>query len=216
MGKIEQGFLQKIISLGAGSMIAISIVHILPESIETNPNNVFYFIIGFIIIYFVENFLMIHSCVEHDCHYHHVSIVSWIALFIHTLFDGIGIGAGYLNSSYLGFVILSGVAIHQIPVSISISGLLRHSKFTKKIQTILMVIFAISAPVGFGLSYFFLSGMNSEKMISIFLAISGGSLLYIGASDLLPTVHNNSKNRGLIILFFLIGIIGVSLVKLFE
>lgn len=216
MWKTEKWIIEKTIALWAWSMIAISIVHILPESLITNENNIFAFIAWFILIYFVENFLMVHSCIEHDCHYHNVSIVSWIALFIHTLFDWIWIWAWYLNSSYLWFIILAWVAIHQIPVSVSISWLLRHSKFSKKIQSILMIIFALSAPIWFWISYFFLKWVNSENIVSLFLALSGWSLLYIWASDLLPTVHNNSKNRIFIIIFFLIWIIGVSAVKLFE
>lgn len=214
--RVEKRYLENIISLWAWAMIAISIVHILPESIILNQSNIYYFIVGFILIYFVENFFMVHSCIEHDCHYHEVSIISWIALFVHTLFDWIWIWAWYLKDNYLGFIILFWVAIHQIPVSISIWWLLKHSKFTKKVQSVLMIIFALSAPIWFLFSYYLLSWFNNSNIISIFLALSGWSLLYIWASDLLPTVHSNSKNRGFIILFFLIGIISVSTIKIFE
>ncbi|EKD65917.1 MAG: hypothetical protein ACD_49C00075G0004 [uncultured bacterium (gcode 4)] len=214
--KIEKKILENIISLGAWVMISISIVHIMPESIKLNEKMVFAFIIGFILIYFIENFLMVHSCVEHECHYHNISIVSWIALFVHTFFDWIGIWAWYLSNSNLWYIILAWVAIHQIPVSVSISSLLRHSNFTKKIQTFMMILFALSAPLWFIGSFLFLSWVWSEFYTSLFLAISGGSLLYIWASDLLPTIHKNSKNRNSVIIFFLIWIIVTSLAKFLE
>lgn len=213
---ISKKILENIISLGAGVMISISIVHILPESIKINENISLAFIAGFILIYFIENFLMVHSCVEHECHYHHISIVSWIALFVHTFFDWIWIWAWYLSNSNLWYIILAWVAIHQIPVSFSISSLLKHSNFTKKIQTFMMIIFAASAPLWFIMSFLFLSWVWSEFYTSLFLAFSGGSLLYIWASDLLPTIHKNSKNRNSVIVFFLIWIIITSLVKFLE
>jgi hypothetical protein len=91
--KSNKNFFDYIIAFWAWVIISLSIVHILPETIKINENIIVLFLLWFIIIYIIENFLMIHSCVEHDCHYHNIWIISWIALFIHTLFDWIWIWA---------------------------------------------------------------------------------------------------------------------------
>ncbi len=214
--KFKKNFLNLIISLWAWTIISLSIVHILPESISTNENIIFFFIAWFLLIYIIENFLMIHTCVEHDCHYHHIWIISWIALFIHTLFDGIWIWAWFSVNLNLWILILTWVCIHQVPVSISISSLLASWYFSKKIQTLLMIIFALAAPVWLILSLVFLKNINNDFIINSLLALSWWSLLYIWASDLLPMIHKKNENRILIILFFLIWIIGTSLVKFLE
>ena len=102
--KINTTLLNLLIGLGAGSMLAVSLVHILPEALEETELAVYAFIAGFLLIYLIEEILTPHA---HDHghgdhthedpheHYDHVALVSWIAIFIHTLFDGLGIRAGF-------------------------------------------------------------------------------------------------------------------------
>ena len=47
-----------------------------------------------------------------------------MAIFIHTLFDGFAIHAGALLSEETGYAVLFGVALHQIPVSLSLAAIL--------------------------------------------------------------------------------------------
>ncbi len=48
--------------------------------------------------------------------------------------------------------IFAGVAIHQIPVSLSISSMLQESALSRKTQILLVLLFAFAAPIGFILS----------------------------------------------------------------
>lgn len=85
-------------------MLSVSLVHIFPEALEQTENAVYAFMAGFLIIYLIEEILTPH---HHDHghgdhthedpheHYDHVALVSFIAIFIHTLFDGLGIRAGF-------------------------------------------------------------------------------------------------------------------------
>lgn len=99
---INQKILHLLIALGAGTMFSVALVHILPESLEQNSYAIYAFIAGFLMIYLLEELLTTHSHdhVHHDHthedpheHFNHVVLVSWIAIFIHTLFDGLGIRA---------------------------------------------------------------------------------------------------------------------------
>jgi zinc transporter ZupT len=99
---INQKILHLLIALGAGTMFSVALVHILPESLEQSPNAIYAFIAGFILIYLLEEILTPHSHdqIHHDHthedpheHFNHVVLVSWIAIFVHTLFDGLGIRA---------------------------------------------------------------------------------------------------------------------------
>jgi zinc transporter ZupT len=107
------------------------------------------------LIYLIEELLTPHrhdhthgNHTHEDPHEHldHVIIVSWIAIVLHTIFDGVGIRAGMSISENLGISVLTGVAIHQIPVSLSLVALLKQSHFSTKIQMILSLIFALAAP----------------------------------------------------------------------
>lgn len=113
--KVNQTALNLLVALGAGSMLSVSLVHILTESLDTSDLAVYAFIGGFLVIYLVEELLTNH---RHDHthedhthedpheHYNHVALVTAIAIFIHTLFDGLGIRAGFGISDTLGYSIL--------------------------------------------------------------------------------------------------------------
>lgn len=150
-------------------MLSVAVVHILPEALEETELAIYAFIAGFLLIYLIEEILTPHA---HDHghgdhshedpheHYDHVALVSWIAIFIHTLFDGLGIRAGFGISPEIGYAILIGVAIHQIPVSLSLAAIFRESKFRKSTQIIFLTVFALAAGIGFTISDLVLSNVS--------------------------------------------------------
>lgn len=210
--KINQTVLNLLIALGAGSMLAVSLVHILTESLESSNLAVYAFMGGFLVIYLVEELLTRH---QHDHahgdhthedpheHYNHVALVTAIAIFIHTLFDGLGIRAGFGISDTLGYSILFGVAIHQVPVSLSLAAIFQESRFQRATQIGALLLFALAAPIGFVLSDMLLSHAN-EVLTALLTAFAGGSLLYVSAADLLPVVHSQSRHKYLTIACFVV------------
>ncbi|GAB0174231.1 MAG: ZIP family metal transporter [Candidatus Altimarinota bacterium] len=217
--KINTALLNLLIAVGAGSMLAVSLVHIFPESLEQTELAVYAFLSGFISIYLIEELLTPH---RHDHshgdhahedpheHYDHVAVVSFLAIFSHTLLDGVGIRAGMGLSEAAGYAILFGVGVHQIPVSLSLAALMRESKLQKRFQIVLVTLFAFAAPLGYFISDFMLSNV-SEVIVGLAAAFAGGSLLYIATTDLLPVIHSTTKNKYLSILAFLIGVLFMSL-----
>lgn len=162
---INQTILRLLIGLGAGSMLSVSLAHILAEAIEQTELAIYTFIAGFVVIYIIEEFLtphhqdhkhQNHTHEDPHEHYDHVAIISWIAIFCHTLFDGLGIRAGMGLSEVAGYTILFGVAIHQIPVSLSLAAIFRESKLKRYTQIIFLIAFAIAAPLGYIISDYFL------------------------------------------------------------
>lgn len=207
-------------------MFSVALVHILPESLEQTPLSIYAFIGGFLLIYLLEEILTPHSHdhAHHDHthedpheHYNHVVLVSWIAIFIHTLFDGLGIRAGFAINTALGLSIFAGIAIHQIPVSLSIASMLHKSAFEKKTQVILTLLFALAAPIGFIISDSIIPDI-SETSVGLATALAGGSLLYVSNVELLPMIHSQtSKKMKLItVTLFVVGVVGMSFIKFWE
>jgi zinc transporter ZupT len=195
---VPSKILSLLIGLGAGSMFSVALAHILPEALEQTEFAIYAFIAGFLMIYIIEELLTPH---DHDHshgdhshedpheHYDHVAVVSWIAIFVHTLLDGLGIRAGMGLSETAGYAILFGVAIHQIPVSLSLAAIFRESKFRRYTQILFLVAFALAAPIGYILSDILLGGVD-EMMVGLAAAFAGGSLLYVATADLLPVIHS--------------------------
>jgi len=217
--KVNTTGLNLLIALGAGSMIAISLVHIFPETIEQTEYAIYAFLAGFVIIYIIEELFTPH---RHDHthgdhshedpheHYDHIAVVSFIAIFCHTLLDGLGIRAGMWLSEAVWYMILFGVAIHQIPVSLSLAAILRSSKLTQNTQITLLVFFALAAPIGYILSDMILSHVDMH-LTGLAAAFAGGSLLYVAASDLLPMIHAQTQKKYFTIPAFILGVAIMSL-----
>lgn len=223
---INQKILHLLIALGAGTMFSVALVHILPESLEQSPYSIYAFVTGFLLIYLLEEILTTH---HHDHthndhthedpheHFHHVVVVAWIAIFVHTLFDGLGIRAWFAINTTLGLSIFAGIAIHQIPVSLSVASMLRESDFQKKTQIILTLLFALAAPLGFIISGKIIGDLPLV-LVWLATALAGGSLLYVSNVELLPMIHAQSsrKMKYITVILFVVGVIGMSAVKLLE
>lgn len=207
-----------LIGLGAGSMLSVALVHILPESLEQTESAIYAFIGGFLFIYILEELLTPHrhdhSHGDHSHedpheHYDHVAVVSFIAIFAHTLLDGLGIRAGMWLSETAGYAVLFGVAIHQIPVSLSLAAIFRESKFTQKNQIFFLIAFALAAPIGYVIADLFLHDVDA-MMAWLAGAFAGGSLLYVATADLLPVIHSQWRGKLATVIAFLVGAIGMS------
>jgi zinc transporter ZupT len=223
---INQKILHLLIALGAGTMFSVSLVHILPEMLEMTSASIYAFVAGFLLIYLLEEILTPHSH-DHNHHEHthedphehfgHIVIVAWIAICLHTLLDGMSIRAGFALGETLGFTILAGVAIHQIPVSFSIASMLRGSTLSRHQQLFMMTLFGIAASAGFIVTGALIDHI-SPTMITLSSALAGGSLLYVSNVELLPMIHAQStkKMKLITVTLFVVGVVGMSLIKWFE
>lgn len=63
------------------------------------------------------------------------------------------------------------VALHQIPVSLSLAAIFRESKFQKRIQILFLSLFALAAPIGFLISDFILTNI-SEVFTGVAMAFA--------------------------------------------
>ena len=68
--------------------------------------------------------------------------------------------------------ILASVAIHQIPVSLSLASMLRESHFHRNTQITLLIFFACAAPIGFLLTGNVINHLSSS-VVSLATALAG-------------------------------------------
>ena len=84
------------------------------------------------------------------------------------------------------------MAIHQIPVSLSLAAIFRESKFEKRKQILFLMGFALAAPLGYLIADIFLHDVDA-MIAGLAGAFAGGSLLYVATADLLPVIHSQGK-----------------------
>jgi ZIP family zinc transporter/zinc and cadmium transporter len=159
-----------------------------------------------IAFYILEHTIGIHTCREGECDVHSIGILAFAGITIHSLIDGIVIGIGFEADVKIGLASTIAILLHKLPVGISVTAIFLHSGFERRKTVVRAWIVALATPVGALVSYFFIQSVE-ESLLGLLLAFSAGSLIYVGASDLLPETHKNFKRSNILLV-----LIGVSLV----
>lgn len=152
-----------------------------------------------------------HGC-DHDHDHDHGNPVrhnlSWLGVFVglslHTLLDGIALGASLRADALHGFpTMLIGLStfvailLHKPLDAISITALMRAGNWPSRTQLLVNATFALMCPLG---ALLFLLGTNvlveqQSQIIGTALAFSAGVFLCISLSDLLPEMEFHSHHR---------------------
>ncbi|MBI1861695.1 MAG: ZIP family metal transporter [Deltaproteobacteria bacterium] len=202
--------LQMGVALGAGLLLGMSLVHMIPEAAELMPETFgIWLLAGFLILLVAERFVMVHACEETHCDYHTIGWAAFIGLTIHGLIEGAAL-ASSLVVPKIGPMVLIAIVSHKLPSGIALSSILKMAGISKRKSVAFVTGVAISGPVGLFLSYALLSQMAQSATAGALLSMSAGTFLYIGACDLLPEMHRGGEERQIKFACFLVGI-GVSL-----
>jgi len=183
-----------LLSFSAGILLSFSLIHLLPEAVSETKFGYFWILASFFAFYTIEHLLSIHNCQEgKECQPHMTfSLVSWMGLLIHSVIDGIIIGAGFEVSRVLGILSTLAVLLHELPEGISTMSVMLYGGYSLKEAVVRSSWVAAATPVG-ALGTFFLLKNIDTNFLGILLAVAAGSFLYVAASDLIPEVHKKSK-----------------------
>jgi zinc transporter ZupT len=159
---------------------------------------------GFLLIFVMERFIFVHACEERQCDIHQMGIPAFLGISLHSLLDGLALGAG-LMLPQLGPVVLLAVIIHKMPDGISITSILLSAGWDRKKVALLSVVFSLTTPAGALLAYLFFRSFSSENL-AIAIGISAGTFLAIATADILPQVHRIEERNPLTLVFLLGGL----------
>lgn len=147
-----------------------------------------------------------HSAAE--CHDHgHTHGISWVGiavgLSLHTLIDGLALGASVQAGTGPGLVRFAGVGtflailLHKPLDAVSITSLMLSGGWTRKSIQLVNLGFSLMCPLGAAL---FLLGVRQfygyqQEILGTALAFSAGVFICISLSDLLPEMEFHSHNK---------------------
>jgi ZIP family zinc transporter/zinc and cadmium transporter len=189
----EADMLKYSISFGAGFMLAAAALAMIPESLKLTSRSPLFFLAGYLTIHFFEHTLVPHFHFGEETHSEvmvnpFVGYSSIFGLSIHTLFDGISIGSGFLISPALGLLIFGAVILHKLPEGFTIASIMIATGRSKRT--------AINATAFLGLSTVLGSVLISSfgSIVHYSLPFSAGVTFYVAATDLVPIIN---ESRGL-------------------
>ena len=203
--ELSQRGLALLLSFSAGVLLGAVFFHMLPESGKILEGKIGWpILVGFLLIFVMERFVFVHACEERECDIHHMGIPAFLGISLHSLLDGLALGAG-LMLPRLGPVVLLAVLIHKMPDSISISSILLSAGWNRRKVAWLSLFFSLTTPVGALLAYLFFRAL-SEENIAVAIGISAGTFLAIATADILPQVHRIEERNPCTLVFLIVGL----------
>jgi zinc transporter ZupT len=185
-------------SFAAGVLVSVSFIHILPKSFEMNASAPLYLLGGFLALYLVNRFLNAYLCHKYECLDLTLGIVPMLGVGLHSFLDGVIYTVTFNVSIFTGVLAAIGMVLHEFPEGIVTFLLLGRSGFDKRKSAWSAFLAAgISTPLGTLVSYPFVQKIGRPALGAL-LAFSGGALIYVGASHLLPVVERENKRFSLL------------------
>ena len=193
--------LRYFVALGAGFMLSAVTLEMIPEGLALNPHwGPLLLLGGYCGMHLLEHTLVPHFHFGEETHHHefvsHKTTNSvLLGLAVHTFFDGIAIGSGFVLSNWLGWVIFLAVFLHKIPEGFTVASIMlaggrgRRAAFASALLlgvTTVLGVFAINA---------------APRLVHLGLPLATGVTLYVAASDLVPEVNREPGIRMALVFF---------------
>jgi len=200
-GEWPRKYLQYFVALGAGYMLTVAFVEVIPESVRLGGDRAFLFVlIGYFLIHLFEHTIAPHfhfgeETHTDEIHSFHARNTVLLGLAIHTFFDGVAIAAGFLVSTWLGAVIFLAVFLHKLPEGFTVASVVLASGKGKQ-----SAIRAASLLGGATLAGVLLTS-QLQSQLKYALPLAGGVTVYVAATDLLPEVNREPNWRMAVLVF---------------
>jgi len=191
---VRQSYL---VAAGAGFMLAAVILRMIPESYRlSNPDGAYggtfsvglLILSGYLLVHFAEHVLLGHFHFGEETHHEHwvkpvVGTTALLGLALHTLFDGVSIGSGFLVTPTLGILVAIAVFLHKIPEGFTVASIMVAAGRSRRDAVMSATWLGLVTVAGvLGISVW-------SRAVHIALPLSAGAGLYVAASDLIPAVN---------------------------
>jgi zinc transporter ZupT len=219
--KIYKKSLKYVLALGAGFMLAVSFVDVLPEVVElwlkndasVSSENLIYPMIlllgGYLLTQFFEHTIAPHFHLGEEVHADHLISTSTAytaigGLLIHTFFDGVSISAASQVDSKVGILVFIAVFLHKFPEGFTIASMVLAAGKGRK--EVLLATSSVGLMTLLGVLVFYFIGSNIGFTVAYALPIACGVTIYVAASDLIPEVNHHGGKRPLVSMSVFAGV----------
>ncbi|MGP8197916.1 MAG: ZIP family metal transporter [Limisphaerales bacterium] len=214
-----------LISLGAGTLLGVTVFAIAPECLEAL--RVWQFALAAASGYGL--FALISHYVFHVCpacaashfdeatthRFGEIALAMMVALGIHCAVDGLALAAGHeetgLNAHSIDMAMMFAICVHKAPEGMALGALLLGAGFARLKMLWLVAAVESTTILGGVLGHFVLHGV-SEFWLGVALAHAGGGFLYLATHAVLGEILKHHK--GLVLGFFAAGFFVIGLLVL--
>ena len=187
--RISDRTLGLLMALGAGNLLGVSIIELIPESLagvgETAP---LFILGGYLLIHFFEHVFAPHLHFGEETHGEtvvdtHVTSTAIVGLGLHAFMDGVAIGSAFIASPALGVIVFAAIMLHKLPEGFTIASVMKAAGTGRSWALTASAILAVATFIGV------IAASGLGTLAPYALAIATGSVLYVGATDLMAEAN---------------------------
>ena len=119
-------FIDACLAFGAGFMLAVTVLGVLPEVLRESPMRRSTCWSGYFAVHLAQHVFTPHFHFGEETH--RVSPAAGnsalLGLMLHTFFDGVAIASGFLVSGRLGVLLFLAVLLHKLPEGVTIASVM--------------------------------------------------------------------------------------------
>lgn len=203
----ERRYLRYFVALGAGFMLGATLLEMVPESWKLDPARApFLLLVGYLLVHLVEHSLVPHFHFGEETHaaafaHGHLPVSVMAGLGIHTFFDGVAIGSGFLVSDWLGWIIFLAVFMHKIPEGFTMASVMLAAGKGDRAAVLAAAALGGASVLGVAVMLLFPIGLPQA------LPVAAGVTLYVATTDLVPEVNREPGIRMALCVFLGVAIL---------
>jgi zinc transporter ZupT len=186
------------VCFAAGVLITVSFLHIIPKSFSMNEHAPVYLFCGYIGFYLFNRFIHVFACEECEGPDYRIGVIPMLGIGLQPFVDGVVYSITFTVDVFTGVLAAIGMVLHEFPEGIITYLLLLRGGFKEKKSLLLaFVAAAVTTPLGTLASFPYISRID-ESFLGALLSFSAGSLVYVGATHLLPQAEHEKKRYSLL------------------
>jgi len=193
--------LRYFVALGAGFMLAAALLEMVPEGMAVNPRWApLLILIGYCAVHLLEHSLVPHFHFGEETHHQEflsakTSYSVLLGLAVHTLFDGVAIGSGFVISEWLGWVLFFAVFLHKLPEGFTVASVMMAGGQGRRVALNSALFLGATTLLG-------VLVINLQpSLVRDGLPLSAGVTIYVAATDLMPEVNHEPGIRMALVFF---------------
>jgi ZIP family zinc transporter/zinc and cadmium transporter len=159
----------------------------MPETARLTPWWTMLVLGGYLIVHLFEHTVAPHFHFGEETHPEHLGpaagVSALVGLGVHSFFDGLSIGSGFVLDRTLGLLLFTAILLHKAPEGFTMASVVLAARGSRR-QALLASVAVGAASLLGGLTIFV-----ARELVGVALGLSAGVTLYVAASDLVPEVN---------------------------
>ena len=175
--------IEHFVAFGAGFMLAVAMVEILPEAfVRSGPAAPALVLGGYLAVHLTQHTVTPHFHFGEETHAVRrlAGTSALVGLLLHTFFDGVAIASAFLVRPALGVMVFIAILLHKLPEGVTISSLYLAVGRTRGQAVGAAGLLGIATLAGV------LVTDQASFLVHHGLALSAGVTIYVAASNLVP------------------------------